>query len=136
MENCRECYILADDSKFNQISSVTFAPFESAKVITTGLTKPAYRKCKNVIEVYQNLILFCTSKGLKVEDSKEKFYFLRAKKTSILFWRNLRLELDIQTVKKDQVIVTAVIYKFGKRQLGLENDYTNDIEIFLNKSGS
>lgn len=26
MENCRECYILADDSKFNQISSVTFAP--------------------------------------------------------------------------------------------------------------
>lgn len=51
MENCRECYILADDSKFNQISSVTFAPFESAKVITTGLTKPAYRKCKNVIEV-------------------------------------------------------------------------------------
>lgn len=51
MENCRECYILADDSKFNQISSVTFAPFESAKVITTGLTKHAYRKCKNVIEV-------------------------------------------------------------------------------------
>lgn len=51
MENCRDCYILADDSKFNQISSVTFAPFESAKIITTGLTKPAYRKCKNVIEV-------------------------------------------------------------------------------------
>ena len=91
---------------------------------------------KNVIEVYQNLILFCTSKGFKVEDSKEKFYFLRAKKYSLLFWRNLRLELDIQTVKKDQVIVTAVIYKFGKRKLGLENDYTNDIEIFLNKSGS
>ena len=51
MENCRDCYILADDSKFNQISSVTFAPFESAKIITTGLTKPAYRKSKNVIEV-------------------------------------------------------------------------------------
>jgi len=91
---------------------------------------------KSVIEVYQDLILFCTSKGLKVEDSKEKFYFLRAKKTSILFWRNLRLELDIQTVKKDQVIVTAVIYKFGKRQLGLENEYINDIEIFLNKPSS
>ena len=40
---------------------------------------------KNVIEVYQNLILFCTSKGFKVEDSKEKFYFLRAKKYSLLF---------------------------------------------------
>ena len=51
MENCRDCYILADDSKFNQISSVTFAPFESAKIITTGLTKPAYRKSKNVIEI-------------------------------------------------------------------------------------
>ena len=51
MENCKERFVLADESKFNQISSVTFAPFESAKVITTGLTKPAYRKCKNVIEV-------------------------------------------------------------------------------------
>ena len=51
MENCRDCYILADDSRFNQISSVTFAPFESAKIITTGLTKPAYRKSKNVIEI-------------------------------------------------------------------------------------
>lgn len=86
---------------------------------------------KNVIEVYQNLILFCTSKGFKVEDSKEKFYFLRAKKYSLLFWRNLRLELDIQTVKKDQVIVTAVIYKFGKRQTELEVEYIGDIEKFL-----
>ncbi|HQV98947.1 MAG TPA: hypothetical protein PLI47_00015 [Bacteroidia bacterium] len=87
---------------------------------------------KNVIEVYQNLILFCTSKGFKVEDSKEKFYFLRAKKYSLLFWRNLRIELDVQTVKKDQVIVTVVIYKFGKRQSELEVEYIGDIEKFLN----
>lgn len=87
---------------------------------------------KNVIEVYQNLILFCTSKGFKVEDSEEKFYFLRAKKYSLLFWRNLRLELDIQTVKKDQVIVTVVIYKFGKRQSELEVEYIGEIEKFLN----
>lgn len=51
MQNCKECYVLADESKFNQISSVTFAPFASAGVITTGLTKAAYRNCKNVIEV-------------------------------------------------------------------------------------
>lgn len=51
MENCKECYVLADDSKFNQISSVTFAPFESASVITTGLSQPAFKKYKNVINL-------------------------------------------------------------------------------------
>ena len=51
MENCKECYILADESKFNQISSVTFAPFENATVITTGLNQPAFEKCKNVINI-------------------------------------------------------------------------------------
>ena len=51
MENCKECFVLADESKFNQISSVTFAPFEGATVITTGLSLPAYKKCKNVIDV-------------------------------------------------------------------------------------
>lgn len=51
MENCRECYILADDSKFSQISSITFAPFEAATVITTALSQPAFRKYANVTEV-------------------------------------------------------------------------------------
>lgn len=51
MENCKECFVLADDSKFNQISSVTFAPFESATVITTGLQQTAYKKCKNVVNI-------------------------------------------------------------------------------------
>ena len=51
MTNCRECYVLADDSKLNQISSVTFASFESAKVITNGPLPAAYRSCANVIEV-------------------------------------------------------------------------------------
>ena len=51
MENCRECYILADDSKFNQISSITFASFEAATVITTALSQPAFRKYANVTEV-------------------------------------------------------------------------------------
>lgn len=51
MEKCRECYILADASKFEQISSVTFAAFEAAKVLTTGLTQSACKKYENVIEI-------------------------------------------------------------------------------------
>lgn len=51
MENCRDCYILADETKFNQISSVTFAPFESATVITTGLTQPAFKNCQNIVNI-------------------------------------------------------------------------------------
>lgn len=51
MECCTECYILADVSKFDQISSVTFAPFESATVITTQLSQAAYKKYKNIIQV-------------------------------------------------------------------------------------
>ncbi len=51
MENCKECYILADESKFNQISSVTFAPFESATVITTGMRQASFAKCTNIVNV-------------------------------------------------------------------------------------
>lgn len=51
MENCRECYVLADESKFNQISSVTFASFEAATVLTTKLGQPTYKNYQNVIEI-------------------------------------------------------------------------------------
>lgn len=51
MENCRDCYILADESKFSQISSVTFAPFEKAIVITTELKQEIYKDCSNIIKV-------------------------------------------------------------------------------------
>ncbi len=51
MENCKECYVLADESKFNQISSVTFAPFESATVITTGMRQAAFGRCTNIMNV-------------------------------------------------------------------------------------
>ncbi len=51
MENCSEKYVLADESKFNQISPVTFATFESCTVITTGPVPAAYKKCANVIEM-------------------------------------------------------------------------------------
>lgn len=51
MERCLEKYILSDASKFNQISPVTFADFNEAKVITTAINEPNYRKCKNIVEV-------------------------------------------------------------------------------------
>lgn len=51
MENCRDCYILADESKFSQISRVTFAPFEKATVITTELKQEIYKDCSNIIKV-------------------------------------------------------------------------------------
>lgn len=51
MMGCRERYVLADASKFNQISSITFASFESAVVITTGLNEAAYQKCENIINI-------------------------------------------------------------------------------------
>lgn len=53
MENCSDCYVLADESKLNQISSVTFAPFEKATVITAGLTGTVFRDCPNVINVQE-----------------------------------------------------------------------------------
>ncbi len=51
MENCRECYVLADNSKFNQISSVTFAPFENATIITTNMRQEAFQKCRNILNL-------------------------------------------------------------------------------------
>lgn len=51
MENCKKCYVLADASKFEQMSSVKFAEFEQATVITTELMKPSLRKYENIVEV-------------------------------------------------------------------------------------
>lgn len=56
MENCRDCYVLADGSKWNQISSVTFAPFERATVITAGLAQALFHDCPNVINVQEETI--------------------------------------------------------------------------------
>jgi hypothetical protein len=81
-----------------------------------------------VNEVHDKLLLFCTEKGFKAELSNEAFYFLRAKKKSFLFWRTLKLELEILTVEKEKVQVKITIYKLGKRQLSIENDYIVAIE--------
>ena len=54
MEQCRECYVLCDSSKFDNISSVTFADFYHSTVITDKI--PAgYEGCANIIEVQKDL---------------------------------------------------------------------------------
>ena len=90
----------------------------------------------NVKEVYQNLVLFCPTKGFKIKESNEQFYFLRAKKNSFFFWRTLRLELEILAIEKEQVQVTAMLYKYGRRQPRLENEFIIVVEDFLNQAKS
>ena len=51
MSNCKECFVLADSTKFEQISSVKFAEFDQATIITKGELKPALKKYKNIVEV-------------------------------------------------------------------------------------
>lgn len=54
MEQCRECFVIADATKINQISSVTFSAFEDAKLLTIGIADEKYKKYKkykNVMEV-------------------------------------------------------------------------------------
>ena len=51
MENSKEKYILADDSKFSQVSSIKFADFEDAVIITNALGNDKYKKYQNIKEV-------------------------------------------------------------------------------------
>lgn len=48
MENCKDVYVLADDSKFSKISNVSFGSFNKAHVITTKLTQDIYKKYDNI----------------------------------------------------------------------------------------
>lgn len=50
LENCKEKYILADSSKFHQISSMTFCSFEKAQIITEIMPE-GYANCENIITV-------------------------------------------------------------------------------------
>ncbi len=50
MKRCKQCFILADASKFNKISPVTFGSFSSATVITTKLKDAGFQKYSNVWE--------------------------------------------------------------------------------------
>ena len=46
----RECYVLCDSSKFDNISSVTFADFYRSTIITDRIPS-GYEDCANIIEV-------------------------------------------------------------------------------------
>lgn len=48
MRQCRECFVLADASKFDRISSVTFAPFAAARIVTDRVPD-GYREYENVL---------------------------------------------------------------------------------------
>ena len=48
LEQCKQGYILCDSSKFDNVSSVTFASFDDA-VILTEKCPERYRECKNII---------------------------------------------------------------------------------------
>ncbi len=85
-----------------------------------------------ITEVYEKLVMFCIENGLKVKESKEKFFFIKAEKSSLLFWKNIRLDLEILAVEKTRVKVTAKIYKYRMRQSKLENKYIDAIEKYLN----
>lgn len=53
MENCKKRYILADSSKFSEISSIKFAEIDSATIITTQVMVPGFEACDNIVEVVQ-----------------------------------------------------------------------------------
>ena len=88
----------------------------------------------NVTEVYGKLIHFCMINGFKLKKNNEQFFFITAKKTSLLFWQNQQLELKILAAEKQKVEVIVMIYKYGKRKAALENEYRIVIENFLSNS--
>lgn len=45
---CEKSYVLADSFKFGSVSSVTFAPFHSVKILTNEIPEE-YRGCENVV---------------------------------------------------------------------------------------
>lgn len=51
MERCRERFVLCDESKFSTISSVTFADFSNAIIITNKLKDESLKKYRNIKEV-------------------------------------------------------------------------------------
>lgn len=50
LRQCNERYILADSSKINQVSSVKFAEFTDAVILTTTLKDRAWKEYGNVME--------------------------------------------------------------------------------------
>ena len=49
MRQCRECYVLADESKFSAVSNVRFARFEEAQIITNRMPEGEWKRYPNLI---------------------------------------------------------------------------------------
>ena len=54
MEHCRQCYVLADHSKFDTLSNITFGELGQAKIITASgnVRLKNYKQHTEVIEVW------------------------------------------------------------------------------------
>lgn len=55
IKKCRNAYILADHSKFDRISAVTFADLQDALILTDDLTNEKYKNLENLQEVIHDL---------------------------------------------------------------------------------
>ncbi|MBQ2317714.1 MAG: DeoR/GlpR transcriptional regulator [Lachnospiraceae bacterium] len=53
MASCKQCYVLADHSKFGEISSVSFGGVDEATIITDKTDDNLKRTYKNLVEVVQ-----------------------------------------------------------------------------------
>ncbi|MBP5265818.1 MAG: DeoR/GlpR transcriptional regulator [Lachnospiraceae bacterium] len=53
MASCKQCYVLADHSKFGEISSVSFGGVDEATIITDKTDDNMKRTYKNLVEVVQ-----------------------------------------------------------------------------------
>lgn len=51
MQHCLDCYVLADASKIDRVSPVTFAAFDEAILVTQVPVKDSFSSCPNVVEV-------------------------------------------------------------------------------------
>lgn len=51
MEQCKQCYVLADSTKFNQISAIRFADFKAADILTSNIKAREFAAYENVREV-------------------------------------------------------------------------------------
>lgn len=51
LSRCKKAYVLADPSKFNKISPITFANISCADIITTALQEQKYRDYTTILEV-------------------------------------------------------------------------------------
>ncbi len=47
----KDAYVLADDTKFDEISSVTFADVSKATIITTKILDNKYKELTRIVEV-------------------------------------------------------------------------------------